>query len=380
MKRALFIDRDGTLIVEPLPSRQIDSLEKLEYLPGVFTWLGRLARETDYELVLVSNQDGLGTDSFPEDTFWPAHTRMIQTLAGESIRFAAEHIDLSFEHENLPTRKPGTGMLGQYISGSYDLANSWVIGDRPTDVELARNLGAQAILIEPNDDKRSKLSAKGFAPNAYHEAPAWADIYRLLRLPPRHVVHTRTTRETDIRVELNLDGSGRSQIHTGLGFMDHMLDQIARHGGIDLFVTASGDLHIDEHHTVEDLAITLGEALAMALGDKRGIGRYASQPSSLLLPMDEALAQVALDLGGRSHLVWNATFKREKIGEVATELFPHFFKSLCDGARMNLNVQATADNEHHQIEAIFKGFARCLRLAIRRDFDRMELPSTKGAL
>jgi len=375
VKRALFIDRDGTLIVEPLPSRQIDSLEKLEYLPGVFTWLGRLARETDYELVLVSNQDGLGTASFPEDTFWPAHSRMIATLAGEGIAFAAQHIDLSFAHENLPTRKPGTGMLGQYFTEEYDLANSWVIGDRPTDVELAQNLGARGILIEPNDDKRAKLAAKGFAPSAYHEAADWEAIFRLLRLPPRHVVHTRATRETDIRLELNLDGSGRSQICTGLGFMDHMLDQIARHGGVDLFVTAKGDLHIDEHHTVEDLGIALGEALALALGDKRGIGRYA-----FVLPMDEALAQVALDLGGRSHLVWQATFKREKIGEVATELFPHFFKSLCDGARMNLNVQATADNEHHQIEAIFKGFARCLRQAIRRDFDRMELPSTKGAL
>jgi imidazoleglycerol-phosphate dehydratase/histidinol-phosphatase len=380
MKRALFIDRDGTLIVEPLPSRQIDSFEKLEFLPGVFTWLGRIARETDFVLVLVSNQDGLGTESFPQEKFDPPHKLMIQTLASEGIHFIAEHIDHTFEREGKDTRKPGIGMLRGYLNGEYDMAASYVIGDRPTDVEMARTLGATGIIIEPNDDKRGKLVAKSFTPEQYHEAHTWEDIYRLLRQAPRHVSHQRKTRETQISVDLNLDGTGRSEIKTGLGFMDHMLDQLARHGGIDLFLTASGDLHIDEHHTVEDIAITLGEALGMALADKRGLRRYGFTPAAWSLPMDDALAHVAVDLGGRSHLVWEAEFKREKIGEVATELFPHFFKSLCDAAKINLNIRASGDNEHHKIEAIFKGVARALRMALRRDPDSLELPSTKGAL
>lgn len=369
MKKLLFIDRDGTLIVEPQPDQQVDSLEKLEFLPGAITALARIARETDFELVLVTNQDGLGTASFPEHTFWPAQEKMLKTLENEGIRFRSIHIDRSFAHEGLPTRKPGTAMLTEYLDGRFDLSNSFVIGDRITDVQLAKNLGAQAILIQNIDEPA------GYEGDIALISSHWEQIAAFLQRPPRSVVHRRRTRETDIQIDLNLDGSGRSDIQTGLGFFDHMLDQLARHGGLDLRIRAVGDLHIDEHHTVEDTALALGEALALALGDKRGLARYG-----FLLPMDDALAQVAVDLGGRPWLVWQAEFRRERIGDVPTELFFHFFKSFSDAARCNLNIQGKGDNEHHKIEAIFKAFARALRMALQRDPDRNELPTTKGIL
>lgn len=369
MKKLLFIDRDGTIIVEPQPDQQVDSLEKLEFLPGAITALARIARETDFELVLVTNQDGLGTASFPENTFWPAQEKMLKTLENEGVRFRTVHIDRSFAHEGLPTRKPGTAMLTGYLDGSFDLAQSYVIGDRITDVQLAKNLGAKAIFIQNLD------SPAGFEHEIVLVASHWEQIAEFLRRPPRRVVHRRSTRETDIQIELHLDGSGQSEIRTGLGFFDHMLDQLVRHGGLDLRLHAQGDLHVDEHHTVEDTALALGEALALALGDKRGLARYG-----FVLPMDDALAQVAVDLGGRPWLVWKAEFRRERIGDVPTELFFHFFKSFSDAARCNLNIQCEGDNEHHKIEAIFKAFARALRMALLRDPDRNELPTTKGLL
>ena len=383
MQRILFIDRDGTLIAEPQPNQQVDSLAKLDFIPKTISALRRIAEETDYELVMVTNQDGLGTDSFPEDTFWPAHNKMLTTLAGENINFDAVHIDRHFPRDNAPTRKPGTGMLTGYFSGDYDLANSYVIGDRLTDVQLAVNLGAKAILFLPNAGEASPVQNADVAEltNAMRDAIMlttgdWDKIYEFLRLPARTATVERNTKETRIRVELNLDGTGRADMHTGLGFFDHMLDQVAKHSGADLSIRVQGDLHIDEHHTIEDTALALGEAYRRALGDKRGISRYG-----FLLPMDEALAQVAIDFSGRPWLVWDAEFRREKIGDVPTEMFFHFFKSFADAALCNLNVKVEGDNEHHKIEAVFKAFAKAIRMAVRRDIRELDnLPSTKGVL
>lgn len=371
MKKVLFIDRDGTLILEP-PDEQIDSLEKLEYYPGVFTWLGKIARETDYELVIITNQDGLGTDRFPENTFWPAHERMMKTFENEGIKFSNVLIDKSFPHENKSTRKPGTGLLTEYLSGKYDLKNSYVIGDRLTDVELAKNLGAKGILIKDSslDSKMKELKLDKFCALT---TESWEDIYKLLTKSKRTSAVNRKTKETDITISLNLDGSGKSNISTRLGFFDHMLDQLAKHGKLDLDINVNGDLHIDEHHTVEDTALALGEAFLQALGDKRGIERYG-----FCLPMDDAFGHVVLDFGGRPWLVWDAEFKREKIGEMPTEMFYHFFKSFSDTAKCNLNIKAEGSNEHHKIEAIFKAFAKAIKIAVKKEGN--ELPSTKGVL
>jgi imidazoleglycerol-phosphate dehydratase/histidinol-phosphatase len=371
MKKVLFIDRDGTLILEP-PDEQIDSLEKLEYYPGVFTWLSKIAAETDFELVMVTNQDGLGTSSFPEDTFWPAHTRMVKTLENEGIVFSQTFIDRSFARENKPTRKPGTAMLTGFFTEQYDLKNSFVLGDRVTDVELAKNLGAKGILI--NDGSlNGKLAAQNLQEHCAITTTSWKDIYHFLTSPARVATVKRTTKETDIDITINLDGSGKSSIHTGLGFFDHMLDQLARHGNIDLSIQVKGDLHIDEHHTIEDTALALGEAFLKALGDKRGIERYG-----FCLPMDDCLAQVALDFGGRPWIVWDAEFKREKIGEMPTEMFYHFFKSFSDTSKSNLNIKVEGTNEHHKIEAIFKAFAKAIKMAVKKEGN--QLPSTKGIL
>ncbi|GAB3896200.1 bifunctional histidinol-phosphatase/imidazoleglycerol-phosphate dehydratase HisB [Spirosoma agri] len=382
MRKILFIDRDGTLIVEPQPDQQVDSLAKLDYIPKVISAMRNIAEETDYELVMVTNQDGLGTVSFPEETFWPAHNKMMATFAGENISFAAVHIDRHFPRDNSTTRKPGTGMLTQYFSDAYDLANSYVIGDRLTDVQLAVNLGAKAILFLPPDGLATVQAADvtGLT-DAMQNAIAlktddWDTIYEFLRLPARTATVDRHTKETQIRVDLNLDGSGKADIHTGLGFFDHMLDQVAKHSGADLTIQVQGDLHIDEHHTIEDTALALGEAYRRALGDKRGISRYG-----FLLPMDEALAQVAIDFSGRPWLVWEAEFRREKIGDMPTEMFFHFFKSFSDTALCNLNVKVEGDNEHHKIESIFKAFAKAIKMAVRRDIKELDnLPSTKGVL
>lgn len=371
MKKVLFIDRDGTLIIEP-PDEQIDSLEKLEFFPGVFNWLGKIASESDFELVMVTNQDGLGTDRFPENTFWPAHDKMVKTFEGEGITFAKTFIDRSFPAENKPTRKPGTGMLTEYLSGNYDLANSFVLGDRLTDVQLAKNLGAKGILIN-NGSLADKLKEQGLVDYCALTTMSWQDIYTFLVQPPRIATVRRTTKETDISIEVNLDGKGESSIHTGLGFFDHMLDQLSRHGLVDLNINVKGDLHIDEHHTIEDTALALGEAFLKALGNKRGIERYG-----FCLPMDDCLAQVAIDFGGRPWLMWDAEFKREKIGEMPTELFYHFFKSFSDTSKCNLNVKAEGINEHHKIEAIFKAFAKAIKMSVKREGN--QLPSTKGTL
>ena len=365
MKKVLFIDRDGTIIHEPENDQQVDSLEKLSFIPFAISGLQKISRMTDYELVMVSNQDGLGTSSYPEETFWPAHQKMLEILKGEGVEFRAIHIDRSFEHEKSPNRKPGTGMLGEYLDGSYDLANSYVIGDRLTDVTLAENLGAKAILY-------GKLTSEKAALNT----DDWNRITEFLIFKRRLGKVERKTAETEIQVELNLDGTGKCDILTGLGFFDHMLEQIGKHGDIDLKIRVNGDLHVDEHHTIEDTAIALGEAFSKALGDKKGIRRYG-----FLLPMDDALAQVAIDFGGRPWLEWEAEFKREKIGDMPAEMFFHFFKSFCDNARCNLNVKALGTNEHHKIESIFKAFARSIKMAVKRDeesFDR--IPSTKGTL
>ncbi len=367
MKKVLFIDRDGTLIREP-DDFQVDLLEKLRFLPGVITHLSKIGSETDYLLVMVTNQDGLGTESFPETAFHPAQNFVIQTLADEGIEFADVFVDKTFPHENAPTRKPGTGMLSKYLTGEYDLVNSYVIGDRPTDVELARNLGAKAIYI-----KNPSFPLENTEDDRIFFADNWSEIYELLRTPERCVSHTRKTKETEITVELSLDGTGRSEIATGISFFDHMLEQLARHGGLDLTIQAKGDLHIDEHHTIEDVAITLGEAFSIALADKRGMERYG-----FCLPMDDCLAQVAIDFGGRNWIVWDAEFKREMIGEMPTELFFHFFKSFSDKALCNLNIKAEGTIEHHKIEAIFKAFAKAIKLAIRREGS--DLPTTKGVL
>lgn len=375
MKRALFIDRDGTLVIEPPVDYQLDSLEKLVFYPKVFRNLYFIRKQLDFEFVMVTNQDGLGTDSFPEDTFWPAHDKMLKTLEGEGIRFDDILIDRSFPEENSPNRKPRTGMLGRYLSGEYDLANSYVIGDRLTDMQLAANLGAKGIWLRPDDDEARQLLTENTAISPVLITDDWDRITEYLFAGERRATIRRTTKETDIFVEVNLDGHGRTEISTGLGFFDHMLDQIGKHSGIDLTVRVKGDLEVDEHHTIEDTAIALGEALLKALGDKRGIERYG-----YCLPMDDCLCSVALDFGGRPWLVWDAAFHREKVGDMPTEMFLHFFKSLSDAARMNLNIKAEGTNEHHKIEGIFKALARSIKMAIRRDIYRFELPSTKGTL
>lgn len=362
MKKVLFVDRDGTLVIEPPEDYQLDSLEKLEFYPGVFAYLSRIVQELDYELVMVTNQDGLGTESFPEDTFWPAHNKIIQAFANEGVTFSEVLIDRSFPEDQAPTRKPRTGLLQRYIYGDYDLGQSYVIGDRATDIELADNLGARGIYLG------------GVHSTAVLSTTSWADIYQYLKQVPRQATVQRTTKETDISVSINLDGAARSSIYTGLGFLDHMLDQVSRHGQIDLTIAVDGDLQVDEHHTIEDVAITIGEAFAQALGDKRGIERYG-----FLLPMDDCLAQVAIDFGGRPWLVWEADFRREKIGDVPTEMFMHFFKSFSDAARCNLNIKADGDNEHHKIESIFKAFAKAIKMAVTTT-GAYAIPSTKGSL
>ena len=372
MKRVLFIDRDGTLIIEP-EDQQIDSLEKLEFYPGVFQNLAQIAREAAYELVMVTNQDGLGTSSFPEETFWPAHNKMLEAFKNEGVTFSDIFIDRSFPHENLPTRKPGTGMLHHYLNGGYDLAQSYVIGDRLTDVLLAKNLGAKAILLS-DSGMEQKIKQEGLEKICVLITEDWAEIHNQIA-QHRSATVTRKTRETDIRIGISLDGQGKSIINTGIGFFDHMLDQIARHGQIDLEIDVNGDLEIDEHHTIEDTGIALGEAFLEALGDKRGIERYG-----FCLPMDDCLAQVAVDFGGRNWIVWEAIFSREMIGKMPTEMFFHFFKSFSDAAKCNLNIKAEGENEHHKIEAIFKAFAKALKMAVRKEKGNYQLPSTKGVL
>ena len=374
MKKVLFIDRDGTLALEP-ENYQLDALDKLVFYPGVFQYLGRIAKELDYELVMVTNQDGLGTDSFPEDTFWPTHEFMMTALKNEGINFSEVLIDKSLPADNAPTRKPKTGMLTAYLDNAdYDLENSYVIGDRLTDMELAVNLGAKGILLQ-NDTRMAAAIPEALANAIALKTTAWSDIYTLLKAGGRRISHERKTKETAIEIDLNLDGTGESSIDTSIAFFDHMLDQLARHGGVDLKLTTKGDLEIDEHHTIEDTAIALGEAFGKALGDKLGIERYG-----FCLPMDDCLAQVSLDFGGRAWLMWNAKFKRELIGKMPTEMFFHFFKSFADGAKANLNIKAEGHNEHHKIEAIFKAFAKAIRAAIKRDAEKLVLPSTKGQL
>ena len=354
-KRILFIDRDGTILREP-EDEQVDSFDKFQFVPGVIGALSFLVRHTDYQLVLVSNQDGLGTDSYPESDFWPTHNMMLDILRGEGVEFVAQHIDRSFPHENLPTRKPGIAMLTSYIEDAdVDMSNSWVIGDRQTDAQLAENLGCRSLIIG--------------------EEMGWDRIAEILFAGDRTAVVDRKTHETDIHVAIGLDGNGHSNVSTGLGFFDHMLEQISRHGNIDVEIVCKGDLHVDEHHTIEDTALALGECLAKALGNKRGIERYGYS-----LPMDDCLCQVSLDFGGRPWLVWDAEFKREKVGEMPTEMFLHFFKSLSDAARMNLNIKAEGTNEHHKIEGIFKAFARAVKMAVKRDVEHFNLPSSKGML
>ena len=374
MKKVLFIDRDGTLALEP-ENYQLDALDKLVFYPAVFQYLGRIAKELDYVLVMVTNQDGLGTDSFPEDTFWPTHDFMMTALKNEGINFSEVLIDKSLPADNAPTRKPKTGMLSAYLNNAdYDLENSFVIGDRITDMELAANLGAKGILLQ-NDARMATAIPNALTDTIALKTTAWSEVYTLLKAGGRRVSHERKTKETAIEIDLNLDGTGESSIDTGIAFFDHMLDQLARHGGVDLKLTTKGDLEIDEHHTIEDTAIALGEAFGKALGDKLGIERYG-----FCLPMDDCLAQVSLDFGGRAWLMWNAKFKRELIGKMPTEMFFHFFKSFADGAKANLNIKAEGHNEHHKIEAIFKAFAKAIRAAINRDAEKLLLPSTKGQL
>ena len=375
MKRVLFIDRDGTLVVEPPVDYQLDSLEKLEFRPRVFQSLAYVAARLDFEWVMVTNQDGMGTPSFPAETFWPAQHKIIQALANEGIRFDEVCIDTSLPEEHRPTRKPGTAMLTRYMAGDYDLDHSYVIGDRLTDVQLAANLGCRAIYFAPAATGVAEVEAAGLAPLCEAVTDDWWQVAQILCGGTRRVSLSRRTAETDIQVSLNLDGTGCTQIHTGLGFFDHMLDQLGRHSGVDLRVDVAGDLQVDEHHTIEDTALVLGEAFARALGDKRGIARYGFS-----LPMDDALCRVALDFGGRPWLVWKARFRREKIGDMPTEMFLHFFKSFSDAARMNLHIEAVGANEHHKIEGIFKAFARALKMAVKRDVTDSTLPSTKGSL
>jgi imidazoleglycerol-phosphate dehydratase/histidinol-phosphatase len=368
-KKVLFIDRDGTLIWEPPDTFQIDSFNKLRFLPGVINWLRKIVEELDYELVMVTNQDGLGTASFPEETFWPVQNFIIQTLKNEGIVFTEVHIDRSYPHENLPTRKPGIGMLTKYFAPEYDLQNSYVIGDRLTDVKLAKNLSAKSIFIRNYDEPGE------FENSIDLIADEWSQIYHFLKIPPRVVTHSRNTNETRISIKLNLDGGGKGKIKTGLAFFDHMLEQLVRHGNLDLDLVAEGDLDIDEHHTIEDTGIALGEAFALALQEKRGMNRYG-----FLLPMDDCLAQVAVDFGGRPWIEWEADFKREKVGDMPTEMFFHFFKSFTDAAKCNLNVKAEGENEHHKIESIFKAFAKAIRMAVMRNPEDNSLPTTKGKL
>jgi len=364
MKKALFIDRDGTILVEPKTDYQVDSFEKFEFIPKVIRNLYKIYTELDYEFVMVTNQDGLGTDSYPEHTFWPYQNKMLDILKSEGIVFEDILIDRSFEHEGLETRKPGIGMMKKYLEGEYDLASSYVIGDRLTDVQLAKNLGAKAILLADFQSEDAALNTND-----------WDEIYSFLKLPERKASVCRKTSETDILIDLNLDGTGKSDIKTGLGFFDHMLEQLARHGNVDLTIAVKGDLHIDEHHTIEDTGLALGEAFLNALGDKKGITRYG-----FLLPMDDVLAQVAIDFGGRPWIVWDAEFKREKVGDMPTEMFFHFFKSFSDTAKCNLNIKAEGQNEHHKIEAVFKAFAKAIRMAVQRNINDNSLPSTKGVL
>jgi imidazoleglycerol-phosphate dehydratase/histidinol-phosphatase len=377
MQKVLFLDRDGTLVLEP-HDYQLDAMEKLEFYPKVFQYLGKIVRELDFELVMVTNQDGLGTDSHPEANFWPPHNFMLKAFENEGITFKEVLIDKTFPHENAPTRKPNTGLVTPYMNGDFDLANSFVVGDRLTDIELAKNIGAKGIWLNTEPDLGAdELAGKA---EALKDTIAlttrdWADIYEHLKLADRTASVQRTTKETDIRIQLNLDGTGKAMNETGLGFFDHMLDQVARHSGCDLEVHVKGDLHIDEHHTIEDTAIALGDAFYQALGSKLGIERYG-----YCLPMDDCLAQVALDFGGRNWLEWDADFKREKIGEMPTEMFFHFFKSFSDSAKCNLNIKAEGTNEHHKIEGIFKAFAKAIKMAKKRDTENMQLPSTKGML
>ncbi|MCF6141266.1 bifunctional histidinol-phosphatase/imidazoleglycerol-phosphate dehydratase HisB [Flavobacterium sp. K77] len=378
MKKVLFIDRDGTMVLEP-HDYQLDSFEKLEFYPNAFQYLGKIAKELDFELVMVTNQDGLGTASHPEENFWPVHNLVMKAFANEGVVFSEVLIDKTFPHENAPTRKPATGLLTKYINSSdYDLVNSFVIGDRITDVELAKNLGAKGIFINTDEalgsdeiaSKREELDSV-----IALQTTDWKTIYEFLKLEERSATISRKTNETDIYINLNLDGTGKSKIETGIAFFDHMLDQIARHGQMDLEILVKGDLEVDEHHTIEDTAIALGEVFAKALGNKLGIERYG-----FCLPMDDCLAQVAIDFGGRNWLVWETEFKREMVGKMPTEMFFHFFKSFSDGAKANINIKAEGTNEHHKIEAIFKAFAKAIKVAVKRDTEKMILPSTKGML
>ena len=376
MKKVLFIDRDGTLTLEP-NDFQLDSFDKLIFYPNVFQYLSKIAKELDYELVIVTNQDGLGTSSFPENTFWPIHNFILQSFENEGVVFDQVFIDKSFPKDQQPTRKPGTELLKSYIDNpAYDLENSYVIGDRLTDMELAKNLGCKGILID-TDTERGAAEVTDAALDAVIvlKTQLWEEIYQRLLLKDRKVTLTRNTKETKIVIALNLDGSGQSTIDTGIAFFDHMLDQLARHGQMDISIQTKGDLEVDEHHTIEDTAIALGETFALALGNKLGIERYG-----FTLPMDDALAQVAIDFGGRNWLVWEAEFKREMIGKMPTEMFFHFFKSFADGAKANINIKAEGDNEHHKIEVIFKAFAKAIKVAVKRDSSKMILPSTKGML
>jgi len=379
MKRILFIDRDGTLINEAPPSYQIDMFDKLEFYPNMFEFMGKIAREFDYELIMVTNQDGLGSSSFPEDTFWPVHKFIMKSLENEGIRFSAVHIDKTFAKDHAPTRKPGIGMLMEYLDNpKYDIGNSYVIGDRITDVQLAKNLGCKAIWLNNDSNLGSgeiKNSRAELKNTIALETPHWNEIYGFLKLGLRRVMHERNTNETKVKIDLNVDGNGEANISTGIGFFDHMLEQIARHGKMNMDIQVNGDLRIDEHHTIEDTGIALGEAFAKALADKRGIERYG-----FALPMDEADAKVLIDFGGRNWVVWNVSFSREKIGEMPTEMFFHFFKSFSDAAKCNLNIECHGDNEHHKIEAIFKAFAKAIRMAVKKDPISNYLPSTKGIL
>ena len=375
MKKILFIDRDGTLAIEP-KEYQLDSFDKLVFYPEVFTFLGKIARELNYELVMITNQDGLGTDSFPEDTFWPVQQFLIKAFENEGVVFNDVLIDKSFPEDNAPTRKPRTGMLTRYLDSTvYDLENSFVIGDRLTDMELAKNLGSQGIFIVNNSDLGKEETTDEINFPIALKTSTWNTIYSFLKLEQRRVSYERKTNETDIKLQLNLDGNGKSKIDTGIPFFDHMIDQLARHGAMDIKLRVKGDLEVDEHHTIEDTAIALGESFAKALGNKLGIERYG-----FCLPMDDCLAQVAIDFGGRNWLVWETEFKREMIGKMPTEMFIHFFKSFSDGAKANINIKAEGANEHHKIEAIFKAFAKAIKDAIKRDPDKMILPSTKGSL
>ncbi|MBD0849437.1 bifunctional histidinol-phosphatase/imidazoleglycerol-phosphate dehydratase HisB [Maribacter arenosus] len=377
MKKVLFIDRDGTIIKETA-EEQIDAFEKLEFYPKSFAFLGKIAKELDYELVMITNQDGLGTPSFPEETFWPIQNFILKSFGNEGVVFSNIFLDRTFPHENANTRKPGTGLLTAYFSEEYDLANSFVIGDRLTDMELAKNLGSKGIFINDNTNLGTdEISVKREELNDVIalENNDWEKIYEFLKLDERMAEITRKTNETDIYIKLNLDGTGIGKIDTGLPFFDHMLDQLARHGQMDLEIKVEGDLQVDEHHTIEDTGIALGEVFQKALGNKLGIERYG-----FCLPMDDCLAQVAIDFGGRNWLVWETEFKREMIGQMPTEMFNHFFKSFTDGAKANLNIKAEGTNEHHKIEAIFKAFAKAMKMAVKRDVEKMVLPSTKGVL